>query len=41
MISGDPYLRAYNSSIDDSRSITIRCLSVRVLLLLPNNVSDT
>ncbi|KAF9270754.1 hypothetical protein L218DRAFT_849364 [Marasmius fiardii PR-910] len=26
MISGDPYLRAYNSSIDDSRSIMMRCL---------------
>uniref|UniRef100_A0A0W0G5K1 Putative carbohydrate-binding module family 1 protein n=1 Tax=Moniliophthora roreri TaxID=221103 RepID=A0A0W0G5K1_MONRR len=26
MISGDPYLRSYNSSIDDSRSIMMRCL---------------
>ncbi|KAL0577271.1 hypothetical protein V5O48_004728, partial [Marasmius crinis-equi] len=27
MITGDPYLRAYNSSIDDSRSIMMRCLA--------------
>ncbi|KAF9044702.1 hypothetical protein BDZ89DRAFT_1191374 [Hymenopellis radicata] len=26
MISGDPYLRSYNSSLDDSRSIMFRCL---------------
>lgn len=26
MIAGDPWLRSYNESIDDSRSITFRCL---------------
>ncbi|KAI0774625.1 hypothetical protein BD413DRAFT_611651 [Trametes elegans] len=26
MISGDPWLRSYDASIDDSRSITFRCL---------------
>ena len=26
MLAGDPFLRSYNPSIDDSRSITFRCL---------------
>ncbi|EJD53392.1 hypothetical protein AURDEDRAFT_54220 [Auricularia subglabra TFB-10046 SS5] len=26
MLAGDPFLRSYNSSVDDSRSITFRCL---------------